>query len=138
MPHLEVLGTSLSPEIREWLLAELRIPVLAVVQSDGSPNQSAMWFDLVPDEPDTVLMNTRPERAKARLIRRDPRVSLCFVDGFTWVALRGRAEIDDDPERGHETIAQLARRYGRDPSVYTNHPRVTVLMTVERVIRYGD
>jgi PPOX class probable F420-dependent enzyme len=138
VPHLEVLGATLTPEIRDWLMAELRFPVLAVVASDGSPNQSAMWFDLDPDTPDTVLMNTRPERAKARLIRRDPRVSLCFVEGYSWVALQGRAEIDDDRERGAQTIAHLARRYGRDPSIYTNHPRVTVLMTVERVIRYGD
>jgi PPOX class probable F420-dependent enzyme len=137
MPQVQVLGTVLSPEIRSWLTAELRFPVLAVVGRDGAPSQSAMWFELDPDQPDTIIMNTRPERVKARLIRADPRVSLCFVDGYEWVALRGRAEIDDDLERGSRTIAQLAVRYGEDPGRYAGQSRVTVVMHVEKVIRYS-
>ncbi|MDQ2935594.1 MAG: TIGR03618 family F420-dependent PPOX class oxidoreductase [Chloroflexota bacterium] len=137
MPQIQVLGTVLSPEIRSWLTAELRFPVLAVVGRDGAPSQSAMWFDLDPDQPDTIIMNTRPERLKARLIRADPRVSLCFVDGYAWVALRGRAEIDDDLERGSRTIKQLAVRYGKDPGRYVGQSRVTVVMHVEKVIRYS-
>lgn len=137
MPEIQVLGTVLTPEIRSWLTAELRLPVLAVVGRDGAPSQSAMWFDLEPDQPDTIMMNTRPERLKARLIRADPRVSLCYVDGYEWVALRGKARIDDDPERGSRTIEQLALRYGKDPATYAGQARVTVLMHVEKVIRYS-
>ncbi|MDQ2941189.1 MAG: TIGR03618 family F420-dependent PPOX class oxidoreductase [Chloroflexota bacterium] len=137
MPQIQVLGTVLGPEIRSWLVAELRFPVLAVVGRDGAPSQSAMWFDLDPGQPDTIIMNTRPERLKARLIRADPRVSLCFVDGYEWVALRGRAEIEDDLERGSRTIEQLALRYGKDPGRYAGQSRVTVVMHVEKVIRYS-
>jgi PPOX class probable F420-dependent enzyme len=137
MPEIQVLGTVLSPAIRSWLTAELRFPVLAVVGSDGAPSQSAMWFDLDPDQPGTIIMNTRPERLKARLIRADPRMSLCFVDGEEWVALRGKGQIDDDPERGSRTIQGLALRYGKDPGRYAGQSRVTVVMHVEKVIRYS-
>ena len=137
MPEIQVLGTVLTPEVRSWLTAELRIPVLAVVGRDGAPSQSAMWFDLDPDQPETVLMNTRPERVKARLIRADPRLSLCFVDGEEWVTLRGKGEIDDDPERGSRTIQALAVRYGKDPGRYAGQARVTVLLHVDKVIRYS-
>ena len=137
MPQIQVLGSVLTAEIRSWLTAELRIPVLAVVGSDGAPSQSGMWFDLDPDQPNTILMNTRPERVKARLIRADPRLSLCFVDGEEWVTLRGMGQVDDDPERGSRTIEQLAIRYGKDPGRYAGQSRVTVLMHVEKVIRYS-
>jgi len=137
MPQIQVLGSVLTPEIRSWLTAELRIPVLAVVGRDGAPSQSGMWFDLDPDQPNTILMNTRPERVKARLIRADPRLSLCFVDGEEWVTLRGMGQVDGDPERGSRTIEQLAIRYGKDPGRYAGQSRVTVLMHVEKVIRYS-
>ena len=137
MPQIQVLGSVLTPEIRSWLTAELRIPVLAVVGRDGAPSQSGMSFDLDPDQPNTILMNTRPERVKARLIRADPRLSLCFVDGEEWVTLRGMGQVDDDPERGSRTIEQLAIRYGKDPGRYAGQSRVTVLMHVEKVIRYS-
>src|ERR687892_2196309 len=91
--------TVLNDDLRAWLTAELRYPVIAVVTPDGGPNQSVMWFELDPERPDTILMNTKVGRAKERFLRRDPRVSLCFEEGMTWVALQGRVELDDDRER---------------------------------------
>jgi PPOX class probable F420-dependent enzyme len=127
----------LSDELREWLMAELRYPVLAVLTEEGAPSQSVMWFDLDPDRPDTILMNTKVGRAKDRYLRRDPRVSLCFEDALTWVALRGRVELDDDRERALADIQALARRYGDDPADFDGQQRVTIRMLVEKVIRHG-
>jgi PPOX class probable F420-dependent enzyme len=126
----------LSDELREWLTAELRYPVLAVLTDEGAPSQSVMWFDLDPDRPDTILMNTKVGRAKDRYLRRDPRVSLCFEDALTWVALRGRVELDDDRERAVGDIQALARRYGDDPAEFDGQQRVTIRMQVEKVIRH--
>ncbi|MFN2418739.1 MAG: pyridoxamine 5'-phosphate oxidase family protein, partial [Candidatus Limnocylindria bacterium] len=61
----------LTDDLREWLTSTLRFPVLAVLTGDGAPNQSVMWFDLDPDRPDTILMNTKVGRAKERFLRRD-------------------------------------------------------------------
>jgi PPOX class probable F420-dependent enzyme len=126
----------LSDDLREWLRSELRFPVLAVVAGDGSPSQSVMWFDLDPDQPDTILMNTRVGRAKDRYLRRDARVSLCFEDALTWVALRGRVELDDDRERALADIRRLAVRYGDNPGEFEGQSRVTIRMRVEKVIRH--
>ena len=126
----------LSDELREWLTSELRYPVLAVLTPDGAPSQSVMWFDLDPSEPDTILMNTKVGRAKDRYLRADPRVSLCFEDGLTWVALRGRVELDDDRERALADIARLAVRYGDEPGGFDGQQRVTIRMRVEKVIRH--
>jgi PPOX class probable F420-dependent enzyme len=126
----------LSDELRDWLTAELRYPVLAVLTDEGAPSQSVMWFDLDPNEPDTILMNTKVGRAKDRYLRRDPRVSLCFEDSLTWVALRGRVELDDDRERALADIQGLARRYGDDPAEFDGQQRVTIRMRVEKIVRH--
>ncbi len=126
----------LPDDLRAWLTAEIRYPVLAVLTPDGSPNQSVMWFDLDPDEPDVILMNTKVGRAKERYLRHDPRVSLCFEDGLFWVALQGSVELDDDRERSLEGIRSLARRYGDPPENFDGQQRVNIRMRVEKVIRH--
>ena len=126
----------LSDDLREWLTTGLRYPVLAVLTTDGTPSQSVMWFELDRDQPDTILMNTKVGRAKDRYLRRDPRVSLCFEEGLTWVALRGRVELDDDRERALADIQRLAVRYGDDPHDFDGQQRVTIRMRVEKVIRH--
>lgn len=134
-PDLTV-GAVITDDLREWLMASQRFPVLAVLAEDGSPSQSVMWFDLDPDEPDTIVMNTKRGRAKERWLRRDPRVSVCFEEGMRWVAFKGRAEIDDDGERGQAGIAALARRYDSDPARYEGQERVVIRVRVEKVIRH--
>jgi hypothetical protein len=52
----------LDGQLRDWLLAEPRYPVLAVNTGDGPPSQSVMWFDLDAGEPDVILMNTMVRR----------------------------------------------------------------------------
>jgi PPOX class probable F420-dependent enzyme len=126
----------LADDLREWLLADLRFPVLAVLTGDGAPNQSVMWFDLDPDHPDTILMNTKVGRAKERFLRRDPRVSLCFEEELTWVAMQGSVELDEDREASMRDIRALAVRYGEDPDQFNGQERVTIRMRVEKVIRH--
>lgn len=126
----------LTDDLRKWLTSTLRFPVLAVLTSEGAPNQSVMWFDLDPDRPDTILMNTKVGRAKERFLRRDPRISLAFEEELTWVALQGRAELDDDRERSMADILGLARRYGSSGREFAGQQRMTFRMRVEKVIRH--
>lgn len=134
-PDLTV-GAVLTDDLRAWLLDGLRYPVISVIADDGSPSQSVMWFDLDPDDPDLIIMNTKRGRAKDRWLRRDPRISLCFEDGMRWAAFKGRVELDDDRDAAMENIRALARRYGGDPDRYREHERVIVRFRVEKVIRH--
>jgi PPOX class probable F420-dependent enzyme len=126
----------LTDELRAWLTAELRFPVLAVTMPNGAPNQSVMWFDLDAERPDTILMNTKVGRAKERWLRERPRVSLAFEDGLTWVALQGTVELDDDRERSMADILALARRYRSSGRDFEGQQRVTIRMHVDKVIRH--
>jgi PPOX class probable F420-dependent enzyme len=126
----------LADDLRAWLTSELRYPVLAVNTADGPPSQSVMWFELDPDEPDTILMNTMVRRLKYRQLQADPRVSLLFEDGLKWVAMRGTVELDPTFEPALAHIQQLARRYAGDPERYAGQERVIIRMKVEKVIRH--
>ncbi|MGH2380386.1 MAG: pyridoxamine 5'-phosphate oxidase family protein [Candidatus Limnocylindria bacterium] len=126
----------LTEDLVDWLMSKLRFPVLAVLTGDGAPNQSVMWFDLDPEQPDTILMNTKVGRAKERFLRRDPRISLAFEEELTWVALQGRAELDDDRVRSMADILALARRYGSSGTEFAGQERMTFRMRVEKVIRH--
>jgi PPOX class probable F420-dependent enzyme len=126
----------LGDDLRAWLLAELRYPVLAINSGDGPPSQSVMWFDLDPDERDVIVMNTMVRRLKYRQLQRDPRVSLLFEDGLEWYAMRGTVELDATLQPALEGIKALARRYGSDPDRFDGQQRVIIRMRVETVIRH--
>ena len=136
-PELTVSAV-LADDLRDWLTSELRYPVLAINTADGPPNQSVMWFDLHPDRPDTIVMNTMVRRLKYRQLQADPRVSLLFEDGGKWVGLRGTVEMDADFDRALQSIQDLARRYGVGPERYAGQERVILDFRVEKVIRHDD
>jgi hypothetical protein len=128
----------LTNELRDWLTAELRYPVLAIVTPSGAPNQSVMWFDVDPERPDTIVMNTRVGRAKERWLRDDPRVSLLFENGLEWYAMQGSVELDDDRVRALDDIQALARRYDSDPTKFNGQERTTIRLKVEKVIAHDQ
>ena len=128
----------LTDDLRDWLVAELRYPVLAVINGEGAPNQSVMWFDLDPEASDTILLNTMVRRLKYRQLQEDPRVSLLFEAGLVWIAMRGTVELDADFDRAQEGIRALARRYGGDPDRFAGQERVVIRMRVEKVIRHDQ
>lgn len=128
---------ALTDELRGWLMEKLRYPVLAVLTDQGAPSQSVMWFDLDMQSPDTILMNTKEGRAKARYLRRDARASLCFEDELTWIAMHGSVELNEDRARALDDIRALAVRYGDDPDEFNGQKRLTIRLKVEKVIRHG-
>ncbi|MFN2484565.1 MAG: pyridoxamine 5'-phosphate oxidase family protein [Candidatus Limnocylindria bacterium] len=128
----ERAASHITPDIREWLLARLRFPVLATVSSGGMPSQSVMWFDLDPEREDTILMNTRVGRRKERHLRRDNRASLIFPEGYFSRTFVGHVELDDDRAKSLADITALAERYGSDPTRFEGQERVTLRLRVER------
>ena len=134
-PALTV-GSVLTDDLREWLMADLRYAVLAVNSDDGPPSQSVMWFDLDPEHDDVIVMNTMVRRLKYRQLQADPRVSLLFEEGLRWVAMRGTVELDADFDRALAGIMALARRYRGEPERYAGQERVIIRMRVEKVIRH--
>jgi PPOX class probable F420-dependent enzyme len=127
----------LTPAARAFL-SEIRFAALATINKDGSPQQTAMWYDL---DGDTILMNTAAGRVKHRNLLRDPRASICVVDGYRWVTISGRVELNDDQTVAQADIKRLAIRYhgpekGEQQAreSFSKQHRVTIRLKIERVV----
>lgn len=112
---------------REFVAAEPpHTAKLAVVRKDGSPHVSPVWVAL---DGDDLMFTTYHTSLKAKALRRDGRVALCFDDErppFAFVVISGRVEITEDPAQlrlwatrigGRYMGADRAREYGERNSV---------------------
>jgi PPOX class probable F420-dependent enzyme len=112
--------------------------VVTTLRTDGSPHSTVVWIDEVDRE---VWFNTAIGRAKERHLRKDPRVSVMYVDPhnqYKWVAVSGTASLQEEGAREH--IDKLAQKYlGQDryPWHDPNQKRIIVRIRVDRVDSAG-
>jgi PPOX class probable F420-dependent enzyme len=130
------VGISLSDETIR-LLDGRNYAVLATVNTDGSPQTSAMW---VGRDGNDLLMSTVQGRVKYNNMLRDPRVSVTVheaADPENYVELRGRAEISPDPDALMHH--QLSWKYhGKDPDPEPpGRVRVIVRVVVDKATGYA-
>lgn len=115
--------------------------VLVTFRSDGRPQTSPVLCGL--DEAGRVVVSTREATAKARNVRRDPRVSLCVLGdqffGDDWVQVDGRAEVVPLPDAMDGLVELYRTVAGEHPdwdefrSAMEEQRRVLLRVTVERV-----
>ena len=92
----------------ERFLRGRHIAVLTTINADGTPLQTPVWC-LYQD--DLIYVRTNSASAKARNIRRDPRVSLCVQDErppYRGVTVKGSASIQAEQS---ELSARMSRHY---------------------------
>jgi PPOX class probable F420-dependent enzyme len=128
---------TLDDKVRAFL-AERRFAVMATINPDGTPQQTVMWYDL---DGDDILMNTKRGRIKDLNLVRDPRLSLCFEDGYKYVTLIGTATLNEDQAMAQADIRRLAIRYhgpakGEEQAerLFRKQERITIRLRVERVV----
>src|SRR3954471_5504866 len=88
-----------------------RTAKLASVAADGSPRVTPIW---VARDGDDVIFTTGDSSAKAKAIRRDPRVAMCFDDErppFSNVVVFGNASVSEDLDDLRRWATTIARRY---------------------------
>ena len=131
------MARTLSEKSRAFL-QENRFAVLATINVDGTPQLTTMWYLLEGDE---IVMNTKVGRVKERNMRRDPRISVCFEDGYNYITISGNVEMIDDPQTAQADIARLATRYhGAEKArqqvetQFSKEQRVTLRLKCERVV----
>jgi PPOX class probable F420-dependent enzyme len=121
-------------------LRDHRWAVLATSRRDGSPQQSMIGYAV--DDDGRIVVSVKSYTAKWNNARREPRVSVCVVDGRVHLVVYGIAEpIDADPLRAELTADVFAALSGADrpdPVAITpmlDEQRRTVLrITPERVL----
>ena len=127
----------LSDETRAFLSEGKKYAVLATIGKDGLPQQTQMWYELQGDQ---IMMNTAQGRKKADYLAQDNRISVCVTDGYPFITLTGRVELNDDQTVAQADIKRLATRYSgaeqaeRMMERFSKQHRITLRMTIERVI----
>ena len=119
-------------------LTEKRFAVLSTINQDGTAQLTVMWYELEGDE---ILMNTADGRVKARNLRRDPRIAICFEDEYRYITLSGTARLNDDQTIAQADILHLATRYHSPERAeqmmrdrFSKQHRITIRMAIERVV----
>ncbi len=134
------MAAELTEKARAFL-REKRFAVLATINKDGTPQLTTMWYLLENDG--TIMMNTRVGRSKERNMRRDPRISVCFEEGYRYVTISGRVEMIDDPQVSQRDIFRLSTRYHGEEiakkqmqTQFSKEQRVTLRLKPERIVEY--
>jgi hypothetical protein len=87
-------ATDMTPAARA-LLGAGHFTLLATSNSDGSPQQTPLWYAL---DRESILMNTT-SRTKYRNLLRDPRASMCVMDSYRAVTISRAVQLDDEQAR---------------------------------------
>jgi PPOX class probable F420-dependent enzyme len=100
---------------RAFIAEGTRTGKLSSIQADGGPHVVPVWFLL--DDGDLVF-TTENDTVKGRNLLRDGRAAVCVDDErplYSFVTLRGRVEISEDPGLLLTWATDIAARYmGKD------------------------
>jgi PPOX class probable F420-dependent enzyme len=91
------------------------LATVVTLMPDGQPQALLTWVD---SDGDYLLVNTEPQRQRARNLRRDPRITVLIhsdSDPWDWSEVRGHVVDVVDGTQAREHIDKLSRKYvGRD------------------------
>jgi PPOX class probable F420-dependent enzyme len=85
-----------TPEQRKAFLSEHRLAIIGAVRADGRPQLSPVYYAM---DGDDLLVSTTATRAKAKVVRRDSRVTVCVIGEqlpFPYLTVYGRGSIEED------------------------------------------
>ena len=87
------------------------LATVVTLMPDGQPQALLTWVDT---DGEHVLVNTEPQRQKARNIRRDPRITVLIHsagDPWDWAEVRGHVVETVAGEQARQHIDELSRKY---------------------------
>lgn len=92
------------------LAKQANLATVVTLMPDGQPQALLTWIDT---DGEHLLVNTEPQRQRAKNVARDPRITV-LVHGATpweWAEVRGRVVDTVGEPRAREHIDELAHKY---------------------------
>jgi len=105
---------ALDPNVQRLAKSD-NVAVTVTLMPDGQPQALPTWIDT---DGEYLLVNTEPQRQKAKNVRRDPRVTVLILnkaDPFDFVEVRGHVVDTVGGEQARRHIDQLSQRYTGGP-----------------------
>jgi PPOX class probable F420-dependent enzyme len=87
------------------------LATVVTLMPDGQPQALLTWVDT---DGEHLLVNTEPQRQRARNIRRDPRITVLIHSAgnpWDWSEVRGTVVDAVDGDEAREHIDELSRKY---------------------------
>jgi PPOX class probable F420-dependent enzyme len=87
------------------------LATVVTLMPNGQPQALLTWVDT---DGEHVLVNTEPQRQRARNIRRDPRITVLIHscdDPWDWAEVRGRVVGTETGEKARQHIDELSNKY---------------------------
>jgi PPOX class probable F420-dependent enzyme len=122
MQRMEDGMAALTPEQVEFLRHN-RYAIVAAIRRDGTPQQTLVIYAL--DGDDTVIFSSGGDRVKLKLLRRDPRISLCVINEephIRYLTVSGRAEFVEDHASVVESMLKIHTQLRGEPLPAAERP----------------
>jgi PPOX class probable F420-dependent enzyme len=106
------------------------LATVVTLMPDGQPQALLTWID---HDGENVLVNTEPQRQRARNAERDPRITVLIhsaTDSGDWAEVRGHLAGTIDGSQAREHIDELSRRYTGHDFTAPVGPRGRVILVV--------
>jgi PPOX class probable F420-dependent enzyme len=87
------------------------LATVVTLMPDGQPQALLTWVDT---DGEHLLVNTEPQRQRAKNVRRNPRITVLIhsdQDPWDWSEVRGRVVGTVEGDEAREHIDQLSRKY---------------------------
>src|SRR4249920_3645846 len=87
------------------------LATVVTLMPNGQPQALLTWVDT---DGEHILVNTEPQRQRARNIRRDPRITVLIHstdDPWDWAEVRGRVVGTETGDQARKHIDELSRKY---------------------------
>ena len=104
--------TSILSDWASEFLHEDHVAVISILNKDGSPQVTTIWYLL--QEDGTLIMSTPGRTQKVQNLRRDPRIAVCVGDERRSVSLYGRVTISEDQDVIRQDLERLSAHYIKD------------------------
>ena len=113
------------------LAREANLATVVTLMPDGQPQALLTWVD---SDGEHLLINTEPQRQRARNVRRDPRITVLVhssTNPWDWAEVRGRVVETIGEPRAREHIDELSRKYTGDDYNNPIGPEGRIILVVE-------
>jgi len=124
------------PSERRDFVRSHRTCVFGYGRRHDGPAMSIVYY--IPTDSDELLISTMRDRAKAKAVGRDGKVSLCILDErwpFAYVQVYCDAHVDDDPKLVVDVMMAVGGRMSGTPLPEAARPAVeTMAKSEDRVV----
>jgi PPOX class probable F420-dependent enzyme len=121
-------------EERRQFVRDHRTCVFGYNRREHGPAMTVVYYVM---DGDDMLISTMADRAKAKAVQRDPRVSICVLNEqwpVTYLQVYGMAKLEDDPAQGADMLRRVIDLMAGEPMPADKMPAIEKMAREEKRI----